>query len=185
MRHNDARNRSSLFITWIYDNPVWSCSPFSMTRTLAGSKPRSCLLALPPELTLLLTHTFTILGYQKKEGGQRKIIKSCSFSCAGEKEEGKHLLDLVWLWLTVICFSQRGQSDPPELSITFPSAAQGFCTIFCVITQAPSLFSHNCCISLLKALCGGFYVSFLRKTLRNQSPSAYQKFNLFLLMCIT
>lgn len=74
MRHEDARNCSFLFTAWIYNNPVWSCSPFSMAYILDGSKPRSCLLALPPELILLLTHKFTILGYQKKEGGQREII---------------------------------------------------------------------------------------------------------------
>lgn len=74
------------------------------------------------------------------------------------------------------------QSDPPEFSVSFPSVAQCPCMIF---FPAPSLLFNYCCTPLLRALHDDFYVSLLRETLKNLSPSAYHKFSLFLLMCIT
>jgi len=86
-----------------------------------------------------------------------------------------------------MCISKEGMGQPdlPEFSVTFPSVARCPCMIFSHTTPAPSLLFNCCCTPLLRALHDDFYVSLLRETLKNLSPSTYQKFSLFLLMCIT
>lgn len=144
---------SELLKTWHGQHPRWE----QAQKLLPDSSSHF------PTHIPLLTDKFPSLG-SCQEGKNRKNIFSILYQFGS--------------WLCVL-----GKRVPSSLirfnSVYFPGVGQCPSTIFFVTALAPSLLFNYCCTPLLRALHDDFHVCLLRETLKNLSPSAYQKFSLF------
>lgn len=120
-----------------------------------------------PVHILLLTHTFGSLGSWQER----------------RKRENVYLI-LYGFGSLLFVLVKEGMGHCLN-SVSTSKCSLGSSYHFLFDNSGLLCFSDYCCTSLLRALHGDFYVSLLRETLKNQSTSAYQKFSLFLLMCIT